>query len=245
MRFFLSKGENKVEIIAQETIQSMTQDELKQATARAAIDYISPRLEADSIIGVGTGSTANFFIDYLAEIKGRFDGTVASSEASAQRLKSHGIPVYELNNADSIQFYVDGADEANPALELIKGGGAALTREKIVAACSDEFICIADESKSVKILGEFPLPVEVIPMARSLVARELVKLGGDPVYRQGVITDNGNAILDVYNLKIEQPIALEEAINNITGVVTNGIFAKRPADLLLLGTSSGVKTITA
>lgn len=245
MRFFLSKDKNKEEIIAQETIQSMTQDELKQATARAAIDYISPRLEADSIIGVGTGSTANFFIDYLAEIKGRFDGTVASSEASAQRLKSHGIPVYELNNADSIQFYVDGADEANPSLELIKGGGAALTREKIVAACSDEFICIADESKSVKILGEFPLPVEVIPMARSLVARELVKLGGDPVYRQGVITDNGNAILDVYNLKIEQPTALEEAINNITGVVTNGIFAKRPADLLLLGTSSGVKTITA
>ncbi|AWF82969.1 ribose 5-phosphate isomerase A [Microbulbifer sp. A4B17] len=222
----------------------MTQDELKQATARAAIDYIAPRLEDSSIVGVGTGSTANFFIDYLAEIKGTFDGTVASSEASAERLKSHGIPVYELNAVDGIQFYVDGADEANPALELIKGGGAALTREKIVAACSEEFICIADESKWVKVLGEFPLPVEVIPMARSLVARELVKLGGDPVYRQGVITDNGNAILDVYNLRIESPTALEEAINNITGVVTNGIFAKRSADILLLGTSTGVKTIT-
>ncbi|WHI45233.1 ribose-5-phosphate isomerase RpiA [Microbulbifer sp. EKSA008] len=222
----------------------MTQDELKQATARAAIDYIAPRLEDNSIVGVGTGSTANFFIDYLAEIKGTFDGTVASSEASAQRLKSHGIPVYELNAVDSIQFYVDGADEVNPALEMIKGGGAALTREKIVAACSEEFICIADESKWVKVLGEFPLPVEVIPMARSLVARELVKLGGDPVYRQGVITDNGNAILDVYNLRIEHPTVLEETINNITGVVTNGIFAKRSADILLLGTSAGVKTIT-
>ncbi|WP_444892233.1 ribose-5-phosphate isomerase RpiA [Microbulbifer sp. JMSA004] len=222
----------------------MTQDELKQATARAAIDYIAPRLEDNSIVGVGTGSTANFFIDYLAEIKGTFDGTVASSEASAQRLKSHGIPVYELNAVDGIQFYVDGADEVNPALEMIKGGGAALTREKIVAACSEEFICIADESKWVKVLGEFPLPVEVIPMARSLVARELVKLGGDPVYRQGVITDNGNAILDVYNLRIEHPTVLEETINNITGVVTNGIFAKRSADILLLGTSAGVKTIT-
>ncbi|WP_444911686.1 ribose-5-phosphate isomerase RpiA [Microbulbifer sp. PAAF003] len=222
----------------------MTQDELKQATARAAIDYIAPRLEDNSIVGVGTGSTANFFIDYLAEIKGTFDGTVASSEASAQRLKSHGIPVYELNAVDGIQFYVDGADEVNPALEMIKGGGAALTREKIVAACSEEFICIADESKWVKVLGEFPLPVEVIPMARSLVARELVKLGGDPVYRQGVITDNGNAILDVYNLRIEHPTVLEETINNITGVVTNGIFAKRSADILLLGTGAGVKTIT-
>ncbi|WP_444928795.1 ribose-5-phosphate isomerase RpiA [Microbulbifer sp. SSSA002] len=222
----------------------MTQDELKQATARAAIDYIAPRLEDNSIVGVGTGSTANFFIDYLAEIKGTFDGTVASSEASAERLKSHGIPVYELNAVDGIQFYIDGADETNPALELIKGGGAALTREKIVAACSEEFICIADESKWVEVLGAFPLPVEVIPMARSLVARELVKLGGDPVYRQGVITDNGNAILDVYNLQIDNPTALEETINNITGVVTNGIFAKRSADILLLGSSAGVKTIT-
>ena len=223
----------------------MTQDELKQATARAAVDYIAPKLEADSIVGVGTGSTANFFIDYLAELKGQFDGTVASSEASAERLKSHGIPVYDLNSVDGIQVYVDGADEANPALHLVKGGGAALTREKIVAACADEFVCIADESKWVPVLGNFPLPVEVIPMARSLVARELVKLGGDPVYRQGVTTDNGNVILDVHNLQITDPLALEAAINNLTGVVTNGIFAHRPADILLLGTTTGVKTITA
>lgn len=223
----------------------MTQDQLKRATARAAVDYIVPKLEADSIVGVGTGSTANFFIDYLSEVKGQFDGTVASSDASAERLKSHGIPVYDLNSVDGICVYVDGADEANPALQLIKGGGAALTREKIVAACSEEFVCIADESKWVPVLGNFPLPVEVIPMARSLVARELVKLGGDPVYRQGVITDNGNVILDVHNLEINEPVALEKAINNITGVVTNGLFALRPADLLLLGTASGVKTLTA
>ena len=223
----------------------MTQDELKRATARAAVDYIAPKLEADSIVGVGTGSTANFFIDMLAELKGQFDGTVASSEASAERLKSHGIPVYDLNSVDGIQVYVDGADETNATLQLIKGGGAALTREKIVAACADEFVCIADESKWVEVLGGFPLPVEVIPMARSLVAREIVKLGGDPVYRQGVITDNGNAILDVHNLQITDPRALEAAINNLTGVVTNGIFALCPADLLLLGTASGVKTITA
>lgn len=223
----------------------MTQDELKRAVARAAADYIAPKLETKSIVGVGTGSTANFFIDCLAEIKGDFDGAVASSEESAQRLKSHGIPVYDLNSVDSIQVYVDGADEANPLLQLIKGGGAALTREKIVAACADEFVCIADESKWVPVLGNFPLPVEVIPMARSLVARELVKLGGDPVYRQGVVTDNGNAILDVHNLQIGEPIRLEEAINNITGVVTNGLFANRPADLLLLGTASGVKSFTA
>ncbi|MFI2812902.1 MULTISPECIES: ribose-5-phosphate isomerase RpiA [Microbulbifer] len=223
----------------------MNQDELKQATARAAVEHIAPKLEADSIVGVGTGSTANFFIDYLAEIKGRFDGAVASSEASAERLKSHGIPVYDLNAVDGMQVYVDGADEANAALQLVKGGGAALTREKIVAACAEEFVCIADESKWVPMLGNFPLPVEVIPMARSLVARELVKLGGDPVYRQGVTTDNGNVILDVHNLEIAQPVALEQAINNITGVVTNGIFAMRPADILLLGTAAGVKTYTA
>ncbi|WP_193162257.1 ribose-5-phosphate isomerase RpiA [Microbulbifer hainanensis] len=223
----------------------MTQDELKKATARAAIDYIAPKLDDHSIVGVGTGSTANFFIDYLAEIKGQFDGTVASSEASAERLKAHDIPVYDLNSVDSILVYVDGADEANPALQLIKGGGAALTREKIVAACSDEFVCIADESKWVPVLGGFPLPVEVIPMARSLVARELVKLGGDPVYRQGVTTDNGNVILDVHNLQITDPLELEAAINNLTGVVTNGLFAQRPADILLLGTAGGVKTFTA
>ncbi|WP_308365396.1 MULTISPECIES: ribose-5-phosphate isomerase RpiA [unclassified Microbulbifer] len=224
---------------------STTQDQLKRATARAAVETIAPKLEADSIVGVGTGSTANFFIDYLAEIKGRFDGTVASSEASAERLKSHGIPVYDLNSVDGIRVYVDGADETNPALQLIKGGGAALTREKIVAACAEEFVCIADESKWVPVLGNFPLPVEVIPMARSLVARELVKLGGDPVYRQGVVTDNGNVILDVHNLEIREPVALEKAINNITGVVTNGIFALRPADLLLLGTAAGVKAFSA
>jgi ribose 5-phosphate isomerase A len=221
----------------------MTQDELKQAVAEAAVAYILPMLEADTIVGVGTGSTANLFIDELAKHKGLFDGTVASSEASTERLKKHGIPVYDLNSVDSIRVYVDGADESNDNLHLIKGGGAALTREKIVAACSDEFVCIADESKLVKILGDFPLPVEIIPMARGHVARELVKLGGDPVYREGVVTDNGNHILDVYNLEILDPIALEKSINGIVGVVTNGLFAKRSADILLLATKDGVKTL--
>lgn len=221
----------------------MTQDELKQAVAEAAVAYILPMLEADTIVGVGTGSTANLFIDELAKHKGLFDGTVASSEASAERLKKHGIPVYDLNSVDSIRVYVDGADESNDNLHLIKGGGAALTREKIVAACSDEFVCIADESKLVKILGDFPLPVEIIPMARGHVARELVKLGGDPVYREGVVTDNGNHILDVYNLEILDPIALEKSIDGIVGVVTNGLFAKRSADVLLLATKDGVKTL--
>jgi ribose 5-phosphate isomerase A len=221
----------------------MTQDELKQAVARAALDYIKPKLYNDSVIGVGTGSTANYFIDYLAEIKAEIYATVASSEASAQRLKSHGIPVYELNTVDEITVYVDGADESNPQLQLIKGGGAALTREKIVAATAREFVCIADDSKWVEQLGGFPLPVEVIPMARSHVARELVKLGGDPVYREGVITDNGNIILDVFNFMIADPVKTEQAINNITGVVTNGIFACRPADIILLGSESGVKEI--
>lgn len=223
----------------------MTQDELKQAVARAALDYIKPKLYNDSVIGVGTGSTANYFIDYLAEIKAEIYATVASSEASAQRLKSHGIPVYELNTVDEITVYVDGADETNARLELIKGGGAALTREKIVAAVAKEFVCIADDSKWVSHLGNFPLPVEVIPMARSHVARELVKLGGDPVYREGVVTDNGNIILDVFNFMIATPRKTEEAINNITGVVSNGIFALRPADVLLLGSENGVKEITA
>jgi ribose 5-phosphate isomerase A len=222
---------------------TMTQDELKQAVAEAAVAYILPMLEADTIVGVGTGSTANLFIDELAKHKGLFDGTVASSEASTERLKKHGIPVYDLNSVDSIRVYVDGADESNDNLHLIKGGGAALTREKIVAACSDEFVCIADESKLVKILGDFPLPVEIIPMARGHVARELVKLGGDPVYREGVVTDNGNHILDVYNLEILDPIALEKSINGIVGVVTNGLFAKRSADILLLATKDGVKTL--
>ncbi|HTN34099.1 MAG TPA: ribose-5-phosphate isomerase RpiA, partial [Marinobacter sp.] len=199
----------------------MTQDELKHAVAKAALDYITPRIENDSIIGVGTGSTANFFIDLLAEIKTRFDGAVASSEATAERLKRHGIPVYDLNSAGPLEFYIDGADETNERLELIKGGGAALTREKIVAAVAKTFICIADESKMVGILGEFPLPVEVIPSARSHVGREIVKLGGDPVYRDGVVTDNGNIIIDIYNLDISRPIIVEEKLNNIVGIVTN------------------------
>ena len=221
----------------------MTQDELKKAVAKAAVDYIAPRLESDSIIGVGTGSTANFFIDMLAELKQEFDGAVASSEATAERLKSHGIPVYDLNSAGELEFYVDGADETNDRLELIKGGGGALTREKIVAEVAKTFICIADESKKVKVLGSFPLPVEVIPMARSHVGREIVKLGGDPVYREGFVTDNGNIILDIHNLDISRPIQIEEKLNNIVGVVTNGLFARRPADLLLLGTSDGVQSI--
>ena len=223
----------------------MTQDELKQAVADTALDYIQPRLENDTILGIGTGSTANLFIDALARIKGQINGTVASSEVSAQRLKSHGIPVYELNTVNQVDFYVDGADESNRALQLIKGGGAALTREKIVSAVAREFICIADESKLVHTLGEFPLPVEVIPMARSHVARELVKLGGDPIYREGVVTDNGNVILDVYNFSIAQPLSIEGEINNITGVVTNGLFALRPADVLFLGTNEGVKALYA
>ena len=223
----------------------MTQDELKQAVAQAALDYILPHLEDNMILGIGTGSTANFFIDALANVKNRFDGAVASSEASAERLKNHGIPVYDLNSVSELRFYIDGADESDSHLNLIKGGGAALTREKIVAAVSKEFVCIADESKLVNVLGQFPLPVEVIPMARSHVARELVKLGGDPAYREGVVTDNGNVILDVWNMSITNPKEMETKINQITGVVTNGLFAVRPADVLLLGTSEGVKTLKA
>ncbi|TWI52279.1 ribose-5-phosphate isomerase [Pseudomonas duriflava] len=221
----------------------MNQDQLKQAVAQAAIDYILPHLSRDSIVGVGTGSTANFFIDLLGQHKMEFDGAVASSEATAERLKKHGIPVYDLNGVNNLEFYVDGADEATEHLQLIKGGGAALTREKIVAAVARTFVCIADGSKRVDILGEFPLPVEVIPMARSYVARELVKLGGDPVYREGVKTDNGNVVLDVHNLHIVDPVGLESAINNIVGVVTVGLFAARPADVLLLGTAEGVKAL--
>ena len=221
----------------------MTQDELKKAVAQAAVDYIVPHLDDKSVIGVGTGSTANFFIDLLAQHKNDFDGAVASSEATAERLKKHGIPVYDLNAVNGIEFYVDGADETNEHLELIKGGGGALTREKIVAAVAKTFICIADESKKVDILGDFPLPVEVIPMARSHVGREIVRLGGDPVYRDGFTTDNGNIIIDIHNLDISRPIAIEEKLNNIVGVVTNGLFARRPADLLLLGTAEGVKSI--
>ena len=220
----------------------MNQDELKNQVALAALEHIRPQLDSDSIVGVGTGSTANFFIDHLASVKHLFDGAVASSEATAQRLKAHGIKVYDLNSIDRMEFYIDGADECNAHLELIKGGGGALTREKIVAAVAKKFICIVDQSKQVDLLGRFPLPVEVIPMARSLVGRELVKLGGDPVWREGFVTDNGNLILDVHNLHILSAKQLESAINNITGVVTNGLFALRPADVLLVGTASGVKT---
>ena len=219
----------------------MNQDELKKQVAEAAIEYV----EMGSIIGVGTGSTANFFIDALAKIKGKIDGTVASSIASAERLKGHGIPVMDLNEAGDLSVYVDGADETNEYLHLIKGGGGALTREKIVAGASKKFVCICDESKLVKMLGTFPLPVEVIPMAQSFVARELVKHGGRPELRQGFKTDNGNIILDVKDLEIMEPVSLEKELNNIPGVVTVGIFAVRPADVLLLGTKDGVKTLTA
>jgi ribose 5-phosphate isomerase A len=223
----------------------MSQDAQKRAVAKAAFDYVKTRLRADSVIGVGTGSTANFFIDELATIKYDIGATVASSEASALRLKAHGINVIDLNSVGVVDIYVDGADEANEYLHLIKGGGAALTREKIVAAVATEFICIADESKLVPVLGKFPLPVEVIPMARSHVGRQIVKLGGDPCYREGVITDNGNIILDVHNLNIVDPRRLELELNQIVGVVTNGLFAARPADVLLLGTANGVKTLKA
>ena len=223
----------------------MNQDQLKNAVAKAALEYIQSKLDNDSVIGVGTGSTANFFIDQLAQIKHQFDGAVASSEATAARLKSHGIPVYELGAVDELEFYIDGADETNARLELIKGGGGALTREKIVAAVARKFLCIVDQSKKVDLLGTFPLPVEVIPMARSYVAREIVKLGGDPVYREGFITDNDNQILDIHNLKILNPKELEAKLNNITGVVTNGLFAIRPADLLFVGSATGVEMLEA
>jgi len=217
----------------------LTQDQLKQAVAKAAIQYV----EEGTIVGVGTGSTANYFIDYLAEMKDDIKGAVASSEATRQRLEHHGIAVYDLNAADEIPVYVDGADESDGNLCLIKGGGGALTREKIIAAVADTFVCIADGSKKVNVLGAFPLPVEVIPMARSHVAREIVKLGGDPVYREGFVTDNGNIILDIHNMQIAEPNKLETQLNNIVGVVTNGLFAHRAADVLLLGTESGVETI--
>ncbi|MEE4244379.1 MAG: ribose-5-phosphate isomerase RpiA [Kangiellaceae bacterium] len=217
----------------------MDQNELKQQAAVKALDYI----EEDEIVGVGTGSTVNFFIDALATKKHLIKGAVSSSEASTERMKALGIPVYDLNTIDRLPVYVDGADESNHLLQLIKGGGAALTREKIVAAVAERFICIADESKLVRKLGTFPLPVEVIPMARGHVARQLVKLGGDPVYREGVTTDNGNIILDVHNLDVLEPIALEKKINQIVGVVTNGLFADRCADVLLLATKDGVKVM--
>ena len=219
----------------------MNQDQLKAQVGQHAVDYIDRYLAHNSVIGVGSGSTTNCFIDSLAKIKHKFDGTVASSIASAERLMNHGIPVYELNDVNELAFYVDGADEANNRLELIKGGGGAHTREKIVASEADQFICIVDSSKLVKTLGTFPLPVEVIPMARSAVARAMVKLGGKPVYREDFVTDNGNVILDVYNLVIDEPCHLEEQINNITGVVSNGLFSIKPADVLLVGHANGVE----
>lgn len=222
-----------------------TQAQLKQDVAQAAFDYVRGRVGDKAVLGIGTGSTANCFIDLLAGIKAQIDATVASSEASAQRLRSHGIPVLDLNAVDGVDIYIDGADEANAALELVKGGGGALTREKIVAAVAREFVCIADESKLVARLGTFPLPVEVIPMARSHVGRELLKLGADPVYRQGVLTDNGNIIIDAHSLQVLDARTLEERINNITGVVCNGLFARRPADLLLLAGQNGVRELRA
>ena len=217
----------------------MNQDEMKKVAAQAAIEY----LPDGGVIGVGTGSTVNHFIDLIAPLKHKFEGAVSSSEASTERMKAHGIPVFDLNAVGDLEIYVDGADESNKHLHLIKGGGGALTREKIVAAASKKFVCIADESKLVDVLGDFALPVEVIPMARSYVARQIVKLGGTPVWREGFVTDNGNVILDVQNLKIMEPVKFEETLNHITGVVTNGLFARRPADVLILGTPDGAKTI--
>lgn len=220
---------------------AQTADALKRAVAEAALAYV----EDGEVLGVGTGSTANYFIDGLAGIKHKVKAAVASSEATRQRLQAIGIEVVDLNSVSEIGVYVDGADEINAGLAMIKGGGGALTREKIVAALARKFVCIADDSKWVERLGTFPLPIEVIPMARSMVARELVKLGGDPVYRIGFTTDNGNVILDTYNLDISAPAELEARINNLVGVVTNGLFARRPADVLLLGGANGVRTITA
>jgi len=213
----------------------MTQDELKKAAAWAALEFVNE----NTIVGVGTGSTVNHFIDALGTVKDTIVGAVSSSEASTEKLKALGIEVFELNDVSSLDVYVDGADEINPHNEMIKGGGAALTREKIVSAVAKQFVCIVDESKEVTTLGAFPLPVEVIPMARSYVARELVKLGGDPVYREGVVTDNGNVILDVHNLDISNAKELELTINQIVGVVTNGLFAHRGADKVIIGTKNG------
>jgi ribose 5-phosphate isomerase A len=217
----------------------MTQDEMKRAAAEAALDHIP----AGSVVGVGTGSTANFFIAALGRIRDRVTSAVASSEATAGRLRALGIPVVDLNSIEDLPVYVDGADEVNSALAMVKGGGGALTREKIVAAVARKFICIADQSKLVDVLGAFPLPVEVIPMARAYVARELAKLGGKPVWRDGFVTDNGNLILDVHGLRITDPAELETRLNQVTGVVTNGLFARRGADVLLLGGPDGLRTL--
>ncbi|CAB5503229.1 Ribose 5-phosphate isomerase A [Bathymodiolus thermophilus thioautotrophic gill symbiont] len=219
----------------------MTQDEMKQAVAIEALNYVVE----DTIIGVGTGSTANFFIDALATMKDKIKGTVASSEATAQRLQSHGIEVFDLNDVEKLSVYIDGADESDDGLNLIKGGGGALTREKIVAAVADKFICIADESKLVNVMGKFPLPVEVIPMSANYVSREISKRIGGTVKLREFTTDNGNLILDISNLKITDPKGLETELNSIVGVVTNGLFANSPADVLLLGTPNGVRVVTA
>ncbi len=219
----------------------MAGDSQKRMAAEAALEYV----EEGTIVGVGTGSTVNFFIDALADMRDRIRGAVSSSEASTERMRAHGIDVVDLNTAGPLSLYVDGADETNRFLQLIKGGGGALTREKIVASAAERFVCIVDESKLVDVLGKFPLPVEVIPMARSTVAREIVRLGGRPELREGFTTDNGNIILDVHELSITEPRKLEQTLNNIPGVVTNGIFALRPADLLLVGSEQGVRTLTA
>jgi len=219
----------------------ISQDDLKRAVAQAAIEYVP----ADCIVGVGTGSTANFFIDELARIKHKIRGAVASSEASAKRLQGHGIEVVSLNEAGDLPVYVDGADEITRHLHMIKGGGGALTREKIVAAASRKFVCVCDASKLVDVLGKFPLPIEVIPMARSSVARQLVALGGQPRLRENFVTDNGNIIFDVHGLQIMNPVELESALDHIAGIVTNGLFARRAADVLLLGTTEGIKTMVA
>lgn len=217
----------------------MGKEELKKMAALAALDYIQPGM----VIGVGTGSTVHYFIEGLKSVKGKIDAAVASSIDTEKKLKALGIPLCDLNSVTELPIYVDGADEVNLARQMIKGGGGALTREKIIASVAEQFICVVDQEKHVDLLGKFPLPIEVIPMARSYVARQLVKLGGDPIYRQGFSTDNGNIILDVFNLKMLEPIALEEKINNITGVVTNGIFARRPADVVLVGTKQGIQTL--
>lgn len=222
----------------------MTQDELKQAVARAARQYVEDAVSVNSIIGVGTGSTANYFIDELAGIKQRIRGAVASSEATRQRLEAHGIEVFDLNGMSDLAIYVDGADEINTKLEMIKGGGGALVREKIVAAVATTFVCVCDESKRVEKLGRYPLPVEVIPMARAHVARALAALGGQPKLREGFVSDNGNLILDVHGLDIADAVTLEREINQIVGVVCNGLFARRGADVLLLATQQGVVTHT-
>ncbi|MCZ6852563.1 MAG: ribose-5-phosphate isomerase RpiA [Gammaproteobacteria bacterium] len=221
----------------------MAQDEQKRSVAEAALAYIEPRLTTKSIVGVGTGSTTNYFVDALAAVKHKFDATVASSEATAERLKRHGIAVLDLNSVGEVSVYVDGADEVNPARQLIKGGGGALTREKIIAGSADEFVCIVDSSKVVDVLGAFPLPVEVVPMARGLAARALVSLGGIPELREGFVTDNGNIILDVHELTISDPAVLETAINNIVGVVCNGIFAAQAADVVLVASPAGVQRL--